>query len=107
MITTIKVIVTAAENLLCEAVLATIFQAYLESQKTTPPASSYGIGAADIGKRSGIYRERGVAGLNDAVVHGVLNLLSDEKKVERTAQGQWILTETELNNRIQLANETT
>ena len=60
MITTIQVIVTAAENLLCEAVLATIFQAYQESQKTTPSSTSYGIGAAGIGKRSGIYREGSV-----------------------------------------------
>jgi len=107
MITTIQVIVTAAENLLCEAVLATIFQAYQESQKTTPPKKFAGIGAAEIGKRAGIYRKKGKANMNDAVVHGILNKLYDGKKVKRAKKGlgSWTLTKAELDNRLQPAEK--
>jgi len=64
----------------------------------------YGIGAADISKRAGIYRERGPSDImNDAIVTGILNSLHEEGKVERIEQekgrGGWRLTEREFNRR--------
>lgn len=40
--------------------------------------------AADIGRRAGIHRDAGPAGMNDAIVHGVLNQLATQGRVERT-----------------------
>lgn len=64
----------------------------------------YGIGAADISRRAGIYRERGAFNImNDAIVTGILNSLSEEGKVQRIEQeagrGGWRLTEAEYNRR--------
>jgi len=65
----------------------------------------YGIGAADISRRAGIYRERGPSDImNDAIVTGILNSLHEEGKVERIEQetvrrGGWRLTESEYNRR--------
>lgn len=78
-----------------EAVLDVLYEHYNEG---------YGIGAAEISRRAGIYRERGVADvLNDAIVWGLLNSLHDEGKVERIEQesgrGGWRLTEAEFNQR--------
>ena len=59
------------------------------------------IGAAEISKRAGIYREGGVgmAGMNDAIVHGLLSSLFGQNKVERCEQanraGGWQLTDLE------------
>ena len=107
MITTIQTNVKAAEDLLCEAVLATIFLAYRESQSASPPKTFSGISAMDISTRANIYREKGEAGMNDAIVHGILNKLADEKKVERPGSGLWTLTKAELDNRIQQAKAAT
>lgn len=63
----------------------------------------YGIGAADIGQRTGIYREPGIAQMNDAIVTGVLNSLNEEGRVVRAPQangrGGWKLTASEYNRR--------
>lgn len=78
-----------------EAVLDVLYENYNEG---------YGIGAADISKRAGIYRERGPSDImNDAIVTGILNSLHEEKKVKRTSQesgrGGWSLTDSEYNRR--------
>ena len=80
-----------------EAVLDILYEHYPEG---------YGIGAADISRRAGIYRERGPSDImNDAIVTGILNSLHEEGKVERTAEqehvqrGGWRLTESEYNRR--------
>lgn len=67
------------------------------------------IGAAEIGKRTGIFRDRGegIVGekgiLNDAIVHGVLIKLTTERRVERCTQpndrGGWELTSSEFEMR--------
>ena len=64
----------------------------------------YGIGAADISRRAGIYRERGPSDImNDAIVTGILNSLHDDGKVERIEQeggrGGWRLTAREYERR--------
>ena len=78
-----------------EAVLDILYEHYVEG---------YGLGPAEISRRAGIYRERGVADvLNDAIVWGLLNSLHEEGKVERieqeTGRGGWRLTEREFNRR--------
>lgn len=83
------------EFYLKEAVLDILCEHYPEG---------YGIGAADISKRAGIYRDRGVENiLNDAIVWGLLNSLHEEGKVERMEQesgrGGWKLTQSEYNRR--------
>jgi len=61
-----------------EAVLDILYEHYPEG---------YGLGPAEISRRAGIYRERGVADvLNDAIVWGLLNSLHEEGKVERIEQ---------------------
>ena len=67
------------------------------------------IGAAEIGKRTGIFRDRGegIVGekgiLNDAIVHGVLVKLTVERRVDRCDQpngrGGWELTDKEFETR--------
>lgn len=63
----------------------------------------FGVGAADISRRTGIYRDPGVMNMNDAIVHGLLNQLFDQGKVERAEQpngkGGWKLTEKEYERR--------
>ncbi len=63
----------------------------------------YGVGAADIGRRAGIYRDPGVMNMNDAIVHGLLNQLHEQGKVERAPQqggrGGWRLTDKEYERR--------
>jgi len=80
-----------------EAVLDILYEHYSEG---------YGVGAADIGKRAGIYRDRGPSNImNDAIVTGILNSLHEEGKVERTDQekgkghGGWRLSDREFNRR--------
>jgi hypothetical protein len=78
-----------------EAVLDVLYEQYEEG---------YGLGAADISRRAGIYRDRGPSDImNDAIVHGVLNSLEEQKKVERVAQeggrGGWRLTKEEYERR--------
>lgn len=59
------------------------------------------IGAAEIGRKAGIYREAGTAQMNDAITTGVLNKLADENRVSRCQQthypsrGGWELTDHE------------
>ena len=60
------------------------------------------IGAAEISRKSGIYREPGEIGLNDAIVSGMLNKLYDEQKVNRCPLGEkkgWELTDEEFSKR--------
>lgn len=63
----------------------------------------YGIGAADISRRAGIYRDPGVMNMNDAIIHGLLNQLHEQGKVERAHQqggrGGWRLTDKEYERR--------
>ena len=59
------------------------------------------IGAAEISRKAGIYRERGVIDtMNDAIVTGLLVKLHSENRVESCAQshanrGGWELTDNE------------
>lgn len=77
-----------------EAVLIVLTENYDEG---------FGVGAADIGQRTGIYRDPGIAQMNDAIVTGVLNSLNEEGRVERALQengrGGWKLTASEYNRR--------
>lgn len=77
-----------------EAVLDVLQEAY---------SDGYGVGAADIGRRAGMYREAGVAQMNDALVHGCLNELATQNKVKRKYQkngkGGWALSEDEYERR--------
>ena len=63
------------------------------------------VGAAEISRRAGIFRERGKGDMmNDAIVTGMLVKLRDEKKVVRCAQekkrgGGWELAESEFKSR--------
>lgn len=64
-----------------EAVLDILYEHYPEG---------YGIGAADISRRAGIYRERGPSNImNDAIVTGILNSLHEEGKVQRVRRNHW------------------
>ena len=77
-----------------EAVLDVLCEEYPEGQ---------GVNPAEISKRAGIYRSTGAAGMNDAIVHGVLNQLEEQGKVERVnpaIRGSgWRLTEEEYERR--------
>ena len=62
------------------------------------------IGAAEISRRAGIFRDRGKENImNDAIATGLLVKLSDENKVLRCEQesgrGGWELTDTEFQSR--------
>ena len=63
----------------------------------------FGIGAAEISRRTGIYRDPGIVHMNDAIVTGLLNQLHEEGKVEQAVQangrGGWRLTEREYERR--------
>ena len=63
----------------------------------------YGLGAAEISRRTGIYRSAGVVGLNDAIVHGLLNQLFEQRKVIKQKQmnnrGGWALSDSEYQRR--------
>lgn len=66
--------------------------------------TEHGLGAADIGRQAGIYREPGVVHMNDAIVTGCLNELHDQRKVERKPQkgstrDGWRLSEEEYGRR--------
>lgn len=75
-----------------EAILDVLCDHYLEN---------YGLGAADISRRIGVYREG--PPLNDAVVTGYLHELLGQDRVTRRDQdnGQpgWTLTPAEYNRR--------
>ena len=79
-----------------EAVLDVLLEAKHEDQC---------IGAAEISKRGGIYRDRGVVNIvNDAIVTGILVKLHEEKRVERCTQhdvnrGGWEMTDLEFELR--------
>ena len=95
MSTYLRQLARIGEFLLKEAVLEFLYEHYPEG---------YGIGAAEISKRTGIYRDRGPSDImNDAIVIGILNSLHEEGKVERIKQesgrGGWRLTESEYNRR--------
>ena len=63
------------------------------------------IGPAEISRRAGIFRERGIANImNDAIATGILVKLHDEGRVERCPQttanrGGWELTAKEFSLR--------
>lgn len=78
-----------------EAILDVLLEAKYEEQC---------MGAAEVSRRTGIYRDRGSENIiNDAIVHGMLNKLADQRKVERCKQpngkGGWRLTDTEFQRR--------
>lgn len=77
-----------------EAVLDVLCNAYPEG---------FGLGAAEISRRAGIYREPGIVNMNDAIVTGFLNQLYDQRRVEQADQengrGGWRLTESEYERR--------
>lgn len=82
------------EFYLQEAVLDVLCSAYSEGG---------GINPVEISRRAGIYRKHGAAGLNDAIVHGILNQLVEQGKVERVdpnVRGAgWRLTDDEYQRR--------
>lgn len=63
------------------------------------------LGAAEISKRSGIFRDRGdVNIMNDAIATGILVKLSDQNRVERCEQqgrrrGGWRISDAEYERR--------
>lgn len=62
------------------------------------------LGAAEISKRAGIYRDRGTENIiNDAIVTGLLTKLASHDKVKRCTQengkGGWELTAREYETR--------
>ena len=63
----------------------------------------FGVGAAEISRRTGIYRDAGVVNMNDAIVTGLLNQLHEQGKVQQAEQenrrGGWRLTEREYERR--------
>ena len=77
-----------------EAVLDVLCGAYPEGG---------GVNPAEISRRAGIYRSTGAAGMNDAIVHGILNQLEEQRKVERVdpaVRGAgWRLTDEEYQRR--------
>lgn len=77
-----------------EAILDVLCNAYTDE---------HGIGAAEIGRKAGVYRETSAVGLNDAMVHGLLNQLHEQGKVEQAPQkntrGGWRLTAREYERR--------
>lgn len=77
-----------------EAVLDVLLENYPEG---------YGVGAAAISRRAGLYRDAGVVHMNDALVHGCLNELFDYGKVEQHNQpngrGGWRLSGEEYARR--------
>lgn len=78
-----------------EAILDVLLEARYESKC---------LGAAEIGKRAGIFRDPGSkVNMNDAIVHGLLNKLSIVERVERCKQsngrGGWRLSDNEFELR--------
>lgn len=78
-----------------EAILDVLLEARHEEQC---------IGAAEISKRAGIFRDRGVENIiNDAIATGLLVKLRDANKVQRckqpNAKGGWELTDEEFERR--------
>ena len=77
-----------------EAVLDVLCKAY-------PDAG--GINPAEISRKAGIYRSTGAAGMNDAIVYGILNQLEAQRKVKRVnpeVRGAgWRLTDNEYQRR--------
>ena len=63
----------------------------------------WGLGAAEISRRAGIYRESDVIQMNDAIASGLLNQLHEQGRVEQHDQengrGGWRLTEREYERR--------
>ena len=63
------------------------------------------LGAAEIGRQTGIFGDRGVVNImNDAIVTGILVYLHDEGKVTRCTQkgksvGGWEITDDEFERR--------
>jgi hypothetical protein len=91
-----KQLTRLGEFYLEEAILDILLQAFEEKLC---------IGAAEISKRSGIFRERGSANImNDAIATGILIKLNESGRVERCTQnnkkvGGWQLTKKEYDIR--------
>lgn len=94
-----KQLARIGEFLLEEAILDVLLQAWAKDEC---------LGAAEISRRAGIFREGGGGGsniraMNDAIVTGMLVKLRKEGKVERCEQrpgvGGWKLTEAEFERR--------
>lgn len=78
-----------------EAILDVLLEARHESEC---------IGAAELSRRAGIFREAGkFVNMNDAIVHGLINKLSIAGRVERCTQsnklGGWRLSDKEFERR--------
>lgn len=78
-----------------EAILDVLLEAKHEDQC---------LGAAEISRRAGIFRERGIENImNDAIATGILVKLRDQNKVIRCEQdsgrGGWELTDQEYERR--------
>lgn len=73
-----KTLAKEGQDLLKESVLAVL------------PADKSMLGAAEISREAGIYREHGKGGLNDGIAQGILNLLYEEGKVDKV-EGGWKL----------------
>lgn len=78
-----------------EAILDVLLEAKHEKQC---------IGAAEVGRRAGIYRDRGKSDtMNDAVATGLLVKLEEQGRVQRCEQentrGGWELTDKEFASR--------
>ncbi len=78
-----------------EAILDVLLEAKHEGQC---------LGPAEISRRAGIFRERGIQDImNDAIATGLLVKLSDQRRVQRCTQannkGGWELTDAEFQIR--------
>lgn len=84
----LEYLVKSGEAFLKEAILQCLLKKY---------GSGYGVGAAEIGRITGIFRKGGT--MNDAIVTGCMYMLQQEKRVERCAQKNgsngWTLTKKE------------
>jgi len=89
-----KKLASMGRLLMCEAILDLLYEKY---------SKDVGVGAAEIGKRLGIYRKAGVVHMNDAIVTGFLNELHELGKVIQKPQpngkGGWSLSHKEYNSR--------
>jgi len=88
-----NILVKISEILLEEAVLDTLYRDYLKNKN-----NYIGLGASDIGNEIGVYGKKGVVGMNDAIVTGILNKLDAKKCVEHS-QGKWKLTQVGIDIR--------
>ena len=98
-----KKLARKGQDYLQEAVLDVLYNVCRQGSKA--------VGLAEISETAGIYRKAGAAGMNDAIVQGILNLLSDQRKVNRREQenkkGGWRLTDEEYKRRVEQNDDDT